>query len=185
MSQQQQVPEPQDQHGQEEVSGQKYEARYYAQRSASSARGPKEEHPAAFSDMVPPYGYLEQDRATYTRPRAQQEQRPFQRGQRFNTQSQSRQVPPWARAQQNRGGRTLLKLLGLIVLGILLAKLLPILLVVLVSIVGVAMLVLLLPVLIILGIVAAFAIVAWIVLARLGVSFRHNGTYVRRERPWM
>lgn len=192
MSQQQQMPEPQDQR-ESDVTGQAREARYYARRSSKQANEPKEEHPATFEEEVPPYSYPAQDRVTYTREESQQEERQSTGFAGHSSKQDQSHSIPYSRIQQpfpvirvrGSAGRKFFTILGLILLGILLIKVIPLLLVLVVGIIGVSLLVILLPVLIILGIVVGLAILALIVMAMLGIPLHRSGSNVRRGRPWI
>jgi hypothetical protein len=186
MSQQQLVPEPQDQDG----SGQSY--RYKAARRSGNI--PKEEHPATFEDTVPPYSYPAQDRVTYksengrqeSRARQYQRQRPgddgdaFEMGYRPYQQSSYRQVRP----QRHRGVHVCrwLIVVGLILLVI---KILPLIALAIVGLLSVLTFVLLLPFIILFSVLAVVLIIA--LLALLSVRGFVRSLFGRRRwgGPWI
>jgi hypothetical protein len=177
MSQQELVPDPQDQE-QQGAGSQGIEAEYYRQQAHKSNDGPKEDHPSTFENEIPSYSYPAQDRVTYTREQARQEN--ARAGYRSPDQTTRRQVPPWARPQRNIGKKILFWLLAVLVI-VGLIKVLPVLIVIIVSILGLAILAVLLPVLIILGLVAAVVIVALISLAMMGITIHRDGIRIRRR----
>jgi len=74
MSQQEFVPEPQDQQYRQDQQGQDaqsqdneevYAEPYYWSTQRKSSNIPKEEHPSTYEESIPPYSYRAQDSATY------------------------------------------------------------------------------------------------------------------------
>lgn len=126
MSQQQFVPEPQDESTTGAQENEAVQQHLYKSRNSNM---PKEEHPSTFEETIPPYSYRAQDRVAQnpadpahsahfheTNARARQERRqrfspdgdalengyrPYQQQQRYA------QVPPWARPQPQRNSRVL------------------------------------------------------------------------------
>jgi hypothetical protein len=182
VSQQQLVPEPQDENtnGSQEIA-EKDRHLYKSAHTRSSAM-PKEEHPSTFEETIPPYSYHAQDRVTQnpadpahsahfheTNARERQSRRrrfspdgdALENGYRPHQQQQQySQVPPWARPQPQRNSHVL-RWLVLIVLAIILIKPLLALIAGLFLVFG---LIILIP-LIVLGVL----IIAGVVLAILGI----------------
>jgi hypothetical protein len=139
VSQQQLVPEPQD----ESTNGsQENEAIYQHLYKPRNSNMPKDEHPSTFEETIPPYSYRAQDRAaqnpadpaqsahfheTNARVRQARRQRfspdgdALENGYRPYQQQQYFQVPPWARPQPQRNAHVL-RWLFAIVMAIILIK---------------------------------------------------------------
>ncbi|MBV9257905.1 MAG: hypothetical protein JO215_07790 [Ktedonobacteraceae bacterium] len=142
MSQQQLVPEPQDESS---IDSRENEEIYqpYKSAHARSSNMPKEEHPSTFEETIPPFSYPAQDRIaqnetdpahsahfheTNARERESRRRRFSTDGdalengyQPYQQQQMYSQVPPWARPQRQRGSH-ILRWLVLIVLAIILIK---------------------------------------------------------------
>jgi hypothetical protein len=139
VSQQQLVPEPQD----ESTNGsQENEALHQHLYKPRNSNMPKDEHPSTFEETIPPYSYRAQDRAaqnqadaahsahfheTNARVRQARRQRfspdgdALENGYRPYQQQQYSQVPPWARPQQQRNSHAL-RWFIIIVMAIVLIK---------------------------------------------------------------
>jgi hypothetical protein len=140
VSQQQLVPEPQDE---STSASQGNEAIYQHLYKPRNSNMPKDEHPSTFEETIPPYSYRAQDRAaqnqtdpahsahfheTNARVRRARRQRfspdgdALENGYRpYQQQQQYSQVPPWARPQPQRNSH-ILRWLIMIVLAIILIK---------------------------------------------------------------
>jgi membrane glycosyltransferase len=185
VSQQQLVPEPQDESANGSQENAEIDRHLYKSARTRSSDMPKEEHPSTFEETIPPYSYHAQDRVTQnltdpahsahfheTNARERQSRRrrfspdgdALENGYRPYQQQQYHQVPPWARPQPQRNSH-ILRWLVLIVMTILFIKPLLVLLGALfltgVTVLG---LIILIP-LIILGVL----ILVGVVLAILGI----------------
>ncbi len=144
VSQQQLVPEPQDESANGSQENEEIDRHLYKPAHTRGSAMPKEEHPSTFEETIPPYSYHAQDRVTQnpadpahsahfheTNARERQSRRrrfspdgdalengyqPYQQQQRMYSQ-----VPPWARPQPQRNSH-ILRWLVLIVMAILLIK---------------------------------------------------------------
>lgn len=142
MSQQQLVPEPQDE-GMN--ASQKNEAGYQHLYKSRKSDTPKDEHPSTFEETIPPYSYRAQDQINQntadpaysahfheTNARIRQARRErfspdgdaLENGYRPDQRQQYFQVPPWARPQPQRNGHILRWLIILVMMIILIKPLL-------------------------------------------------------------
>ncbi len=194
MSQQELVPEPQDQ----DVSGQPY--RYKAPQHSSNA--PKEEHPATFEETIPPYSYPAQDRVPYAGEKVQHDtpaqQRThksqqhsedgdaFEMGYRPRPQYRQHQIPPWMRPQHHKPGR-ILRCLVAVGIVLLILKLLPLLLLGILGLLGVLASVVALLFIVLFGLLALALLI--VIRALLGTPiFRgtiRSRNHQRWGRPWI
>jgi hypothetical protein len=186
MSQQQLVPEPQDQ----DVSRPSYRLR--ARQRAGDE--PKEEHPATFEETVPPYSYPAQDRVTYKEEKARQQSRARQhqlheddgdafemgyRPYRQYRQSSYRQAPPWARPQRHKGIHVWRWLIVAILI-LLAIKILPLIVLGIVALLGLLTFAILLPLIILLG----FLVVAATIVLLVWLSMRKFAHTLFGHRRW-
>ena len=142
MSQQQLVPEPQDESANGSQDNEGINRHLYKSTHARSSGMPKEEHPSTFEETIPPYSYHAQDRVAQnpadpahsahfheTNARQRQARRrrfspdgdALENGYRPYQQQKYSQVPPWARPQPQRNSHVL-RWLVLIILAFLLIK---------------------------------------------------------------
>ncbi|QBD80325.1 hypothetical protein EPA93_31885 [Ktedonosporobacter rubrisoli] len=187
MSQQEFVPEPQNQDEQILENGQKNEYKsYYWSTTPHSGNIPKDEHPSTFEASLPAYSYPAQDtrqglrrEAEYAEGQAREyrtETRSYQGQRRFQAQ-----VPSWARPQRH-AGKPIMRILGIVLLAIVLIKAIPIMLALAAALIGALAFVLLLPIIILLAILIPFAIIAIVILSALGISL--GGLLRPRRHSW-
>ncbi len=182
MSQQQLVPEPQDESTTDSQENEEIYQHLYKPRSSDM---PKEEHPSTFEETIPPYSYHAQDRITQspadpahsahfheTNARQRQSRRQrfspdgdaLENGYRPHQQQQYSRVPPWARPQPQRNSHVLRWLILIVIAIIFIKPLLALIGGLFIAGVTVLGLIILIPV-IVLGIL----IIAGFVLAVLGI----------------
>lgn len=187
MSQQEFFPQSEYDRDGSQVEAQQYQPRLFSPPKAKAGDLTKQEHPLAYEEeelAPPPFSYPAQDLAATGRTRDEEaytqssshsetasrrqystaDQGTINRGHRPYSQYKSwQQVPPWARAQRNRGA--VWKIVVLVLLVFLAIKLLPIIL----ALVGIGLLLILIPIFIVLGIVLTMVIILMVVLAALGI----------------
>jgi hypothetical protein len=178
---------------------------------AKASEMPKNDHPATFEQSIPPYAYPAQDGVNARLRQAQEgEQQRASTQQARQTQSMygnqrfspdgdamehgyrpykqynygsGRGVPLWARPQRGIGNKPV-RLLVLILLGIALLHALPAIAAVVLTLLGVVVLAIFLPFIIIFAGVAAFAVLALIVLKVLGIPLGRRGMFYRKRWGW-
>ena len=141
MSQQQLVPEPQDESANGSQENEEIDRHLYKSAHTRSSDKPKDEHPSTFEETIPPYSYHAQDRVaqnpadpahsahfheTNARERQARRRRFSPDGDALENgyrpyQQQYSQVPSWARPQRQRNSH-FLRWLVLVILVILLIK---------------------------------------------------------------
>ena len=141
MSQQQLVPEPQDESANGSQENEEIDRHLYKSAHTRSSDKPKDEHPSTFEETIPPYSYHAQDRVaqnpadpahsahfheTNARERQARRRRFSPDGDALENgyrpyQQQYSQVPSWARPQRQRNSH-FLRWLVLVIMAILLIK---------------------------------------------------------------
>jgi len=164
---------------------------YYWATKPPKGNEPKDEHPSTFEDSIPPYSYQAQE---YDAPRQSErvvdaDSPGREQAQRARSQTQYQaywQVPLWARPQRQRGNKVW-RWLVLLILAVVLIKPIIVLVTIILGAIGialgVALFAILLPIFILLLILLAFAAMALILLALLGVPIR-RGRFRTRSRSW-
>jgi hypothetical protein len=176
---------------------------------AKTREMPKNDHPTTFEQSIPPHAYPAQDgvRAREQSPESQQQRTHGQHARQMHNMRGNQRFSPdgdalehgyrpykqynnggngvsgWARPQRGFGGKPV-RLLVLILLGVALFHALPAIAAVVLTLLGVIALAIFLPFIIIFAAVAAFAVLALIVLKALGVPLGRRRFFYRKRWGW-